>query len=261
MVGSATSPLVVEQLVDVYQEWIVDGVVQDGRVAFSSVARYNKPAMTYTTGGGAERLWATYRMDGTGEDARCAQARSVAARALAALGYRDGVFHLELLLDSRTDEFFFGECAARRGGVMIEQEVRVKHGVSLARSAMEVALGEPFSGKETPNRLYVGSTHLHLPRGTILKLPDVQTFCAPDYIHDLHITALLGVNDTPTVWSTASQQGMCVVSGETAEELEANMARARAAFAEQSLVAPTFDTKAKQREFMSHYEEDLRKLL
>jgi hypothetical protein len=131
----------------------------------------------------------------------------------------------------------------------------------LAAAAVEIALGEPFSGKEVLNERHVGFTHLYLPRGTIMKLPDEERFCSPDHIHALHITALLGVNDNPTVWSTASQQAMCVVSGESREELAANMAAARSAFVEQSLVAPTFETKAKQREFMSQYEDRLRRLL
>jgi biotin carboxylase len=260
----ATSPMVVETFIDAREEWFVDGVVQDGCVVFSSVGCYSEPNMVYV----AEHAddWTNpllyFRMDGTGQDARCAEARAMAGKALAALGYRDGVFHMELLLESTSDTLYFGECAARRGGGMIEEEVVTKHSFSLAEAAVDVAVGTPVSPPTTmPLNRHVGTTYLNLPRGTIIKLPDPKRFCAPDYVHDLYVSALLGVNDTPSVRTSAQQQAKCVVSGKDAAELRINMRRAQEDFIAQSLVAPTFGTKAEQRAFMATYEDAWRRQL
>ncbi|MFF7949034.1 ATP-grasp domain-containing protein [Streptomyces griseorubiginosus] len=255
---SATSPFVVEDLVDVAQEWIVDGVMQDGVVVFSSVGRYAAPCLSYTTD--AEPLH-IYRVDGTGEDERCAEARAFAGKALQALGYTDGVFHLELLLDRSSDTFFFGEVAARVGGCLIQEAVLLKHDFSLAGGAVDVALGRPVqSTSETTDRC-VATTSLHLPRGTVVRLPNSGRFAAADDIHEVRVAVLLGVNDHPEVRATTNWQGLALVSAASLAELDARMAAVRGEFIEQSLVAPTFGTGVQQRAFLADYEDAWRRLL
>jgi hypothetical protein len=258
LAASATSPFVVEDLVDVRQEWIVDGVVQDGAVVFSSVGRYAEPCLSYTTDAEPLRI---YRADGTGEDERCEQARAFAGKALQALGYEDGVFHMELLLDRDSDSFWFGECAGRVGGALIQEAVQVKHGFSLAGAAVDICLGESVSPAGPPEDRCVATTSLHLPRGTIVKLPDPDRLAATDGVHEVRISALLGVNDVPEIRSTTHWQGMCLVSADSLAELEDRMDAVRRAFAEQSLVAPTFGTGVQQRAFMAAYEDAWRRLL
>ncbi|WP_329098454.1 ATP-grasp domain-containing protein [Streptomyces sp. NBC_01439] len=255
---SATTPFVVEDLVDVEREWIVDGVVQNGTVVFSSVGSYAEPCLEYTTD---TKPLTVYRADGTGEDERCEEARAFAGKALHALGYDDGVFHLELLQDRATGAFWFGECAARVGGALIQEGVMAKHGFSLARSAVEVALGVPVSGADEDTGRYVATTSLHLPRGTVMKVPDPQRFCAPEYVHEVRIAARLGVTDTPAVRSTVHWQGLCLVSADSAEDLEVHLEAVRSAFVEQSMVAPTFGTGRQVRAFMDGYEEMWRQQL
>ncbi len=256
---SATSPYVVEDLVDVGEEWIVDGVVQNGIVVFSSLGRYGEPCLAYTTDDVAPIR--VLRMDKAGEDDRCAEARAFAGKALQALGYGDGVFHMELFLDRRTDTFSFGECAARVGGLLIQEIVQIKHGFSLASAGVDVALGEPVRGEDRDEGRFVGSTSLHLPRGTVIKLPDPHEFSAPEHIHEFRIAALLGVNDPPAVRATTDWQGICVVSAPSLEKLEARMNAAQRDFSAQSLVAPSFATGARQREFRAGHGEMLRKSL
>ncbi|WP_159049281.1 ATP-grasp domain-containing protein [Streptomyces canus] len=258
LAASATSPFVVEDLVDVAQEWIVDGAMQDGAVAFSSVGRYAAPCLNYTTDAEPMHI---YRVDGTGEDERCAEARAVAGKALQALGHTDGVFHMELLLDRSSDTFFFGEVAARVGGGLIQEAVLLKHGFSLAGAAVDVALGRPVRSAGEPSDRCVAMTTLHLPRGTIVKLPNVDHFTAAHDIHELRIVALLGVNDPPEVRTTIHRQGMSLVSAASPAELDARMAAVRREFAEQSLVAPTFGTGVQQRAFLAGYEDAWRRQL
>lgn len=260
LAASATSPFVVEDLVDVAQEWIVDGAMRDGVVVFSSVGRYAAPCLSYTTD--TEPLH-IYRADGTGEDDRCAEARAVAGKALQALGHTDGVFHLELLLDRASDTFVFGEVAARVGGCLTQEAVLLKHGFSLAGAAVDVALGRQLRPAEPGpgDGRCVAATSLHLPRGTIVKLPDPGRFTAPDDLHELRIAALLGVNDEPAVRATTNWQGLALVSAGSPAALDARMAQVRREFAEQSLVAPTFGTGVQQRAFLAGHEDALRRLL
>lgn len=247
LAAAPSSPFVAEDLVDVEQEWIVDGVVQDGIVVFSSVGRYAEPCLAFTEDAEPIRI---YRMDGAGEDTRCGEARAVAGKALQALGYQNGVFHLELLLERGTGQFVFGECAARIGGCMIQEAVRLKHGFSLAGAAIDVALGRTVHDTGTLSERCVGTTSLHLPRGTIIKLPTAARFSAASYVEDVRIAALLGVNDTPAFRATTQWQGMCLVGAGSMADLRAGMNAAQSRFAEQSLVAPTFDTGVRQIEFM-----------
>ncbi|OIJ87788.1 hypothetical protein BIV25_38195 [Streptomyces sp. MUSC 14] len=202
-----------------------------------------------------------YRADGTDEGEGCAQARAVAGKALQALGYTDGVFHMELLLDRSSDSFFFGEVAARVGDVLIQEAVLFRHGFSLAGAAVDVALGRPVGSVGDPSDRCVATTSLHLPRGTIVKLPNADRFTEADDIHELRIAALLGVNDVPEVRNTTNRQGLALVSAASLAELDTRMESVRREFAEQSLVAPAFGTGVQQRAFMAGYEDAWRRLL
>lgn len=250
----AGTPLVVEDLVDVGEEWVVDGVMQQARMVFSSVGRYAEPALDYTSdaeievGDNALRL---YRLDGHGDETSCDAARQVAGRALAALGYTEGVFHLELLRERGTGEFLFGECAARRGGGMIQEEVAFKHGFSLAGAAIDISLRRAVREPGPISDRFVATTYLYLPSGTILSVAEPGHLQELGFVHDVHISALVGPNTPPANMTTSYRQGMCVVSGGSSAELEENMARARQRFRECSHVAPTNGTKAEIRTFMA----------
>jgi hypothetical protein len=253
-----TSPLVVEDLVDVGEEWLVDGVVQNGAVVFASLARYGEPLLDYTSGsdvGVGRNVLRIFRLDGAADDNICATARDLAARSLKALGYEDGVFHLELLRDRRSGEFLFGECAARRGGAMVQEEVALRHGFSLAGAAVDIALGRPVRAPGAAYDRCVGSTHLHLPPGTILHVAGREDLQELGFVHDVHVSALVGPNVPPSVMTTSYRQGMCVVSGGSLDELEQNMDEARRRFRDRSVVAPTGRPPADVRAFMARQRQ------
>jgi hypothetical protein len=250
----ASSPLVVEDLVDVGEEWLVDGVVQDGRLVFASLARYGEPLLTYTARaevGVGRNVLRIFRVDGHEDEETCRVARDVAERSLTALRYGDGVFHLELLRERGTGTFLFGECAARRGGAMVQEEVALKHGFSLAGAAVDIALGRAVRSSRTLDERFVGSTYLHLPPGTILSVARPEDLQELGFVHDVYISALVGPNDPPATMSTSYRQGMCVVSARSVYELEDYMDQARQRFRERSVVAPTNGTKAEIRKFMA----------
>jgi hypothetical protein len=251
---SASSPLVVEDLVDVGEEWMVDGAVQHGSIVFAAPARCGEPLLDYTSAsdiGIGKNLLRFFRVGESEDEKTCESARAVAARSLEALGYTDGVFHMELLRDRQTGEFVFGECAARRGGVMVEEEVKLKHGFSLAGAAVDIALQRSVQPSVVVDDRYVGTTYLYLPFGTILRVAEPEELQQLGFVHDVHISALVGPNDPPSVMSTSYRQGMCVVSGGTPRKLEQNMDEACRRFQERSVVAPTGRPEAEIREFMA----------
>lgn len=248
------TPLVVEDLVDVGEEWLLDGVMQGGSMVFSSLGRYAAPPLSYTSGddvGVGDNALRVYRVDGHEDEITCKSARAVAEQALAALGYEDGVFHLELLRVRGSGEFLFGECAARRGGAMVQEDVVLKHGFSLAAAAVDVAVGRPVREPGPLDPRFVGSTYLYLSPGTIVEIADPDLLLELEFVHEVHISALVGPNTPPSSMTTSFRQGMCLVTGATEAELDENMATARRRFRELSRVAPTDGTKAEIRAFMA----------
>ncbi len=256
---TASTPLVVEDLVDVGEEWVVDGVMQGGSMVFASLGRYATPALSYTSDGNVgegDRALRIYRVDGQEDEATCRSARAIAEHSLTALGYAEGVFHLELLRVRGSGDFLFGECAARRGGAMVQEEVLLKHGFSLAAAAVDVAVRHPVCRPGPVDKRFVGSTYLYLPPGTIISIAGPEQMRECEFVHDVHISALVGPNDPPASMSTSYRQGMCLVTASSAAELEENMTAARLRFRELSSVAPTHGTKREIRAFMAAQRED-----
>ena len=252
LTSTSRTPLVVEDLIDVGEEWVVDGVVFQGQIAFASVGRYSVPILEYVSAGSAdENVMRVYRVDGRYDPTVIGRARDLAARALQALGYNDGVFHMELFRQPGQDEFVFGECAARRGGAMIQEEVEVLHSVSLAGAAVDIALGRPPHVTSSLHPRHIGTTYLHLPRGTIIDIATNEDMTSMAYVERAHISAMLGVNDPPRRPTSSDRQGMCVVSGDSFEDLDRNMRLARREFQRLSVVAPTFRPRGELLEFMN----------
>lgn len=248
----AATPLVVEDLVDVAEEWMYDGVVAGGEVVFGAVGRYAEPVLD-TIGSGhtgeGNRVVRTFRVDDVHDPEACAEARTLAQAALAALGYDDGAFHLELLRERGTGRFLFGECAGRRGGAMIEEEVLAKFGYSIAGGTIDAFLGREPRRPTRHDPDWFGSTYMHLPAGTLVDVAGPEDLLELDFVHAVHISALIGPLRAPEAMHSAYRQAMAVVSGRTREELEDNMEAARRRFAERSVVAPTDGTRAELRRF------------
>lgn len=254
-------PVLVEDWVDVAAEFCVDGLLLDGRVIFISVGQYNKPALAYTRRNGSPSADA-YRIARLGpEEEGFSAATALAIQALEALDYTEGIFHMEVLQEAGTGRLLFSECAARRGGAMIQEAVQAKHGISLAGIVIDIAVGRIPTIEPTTTSRCVSSTYLHLPPGTILRLPREEHFLAFDYVHAFHLSALLGTNDPPERHDSTHQQAMCVVSGRSKDELDSNMRAVQREFTRTSLVAPTLGTKRQLRDFMETYEEQWRSVL
>ncbi len=135
-----------------------------------------------------------------------------------------------------------------------------RHAESFLAYATESNAKLMYHIRTNENNRHIGTTYFHLPQGTILELPGRERFTSAGNVHDLYVAVTVGVHDPPTKIAMM-RSGMCLISAASASVLEFAMTSASNAFNEHSLVAPTFDGRAEQREFQRAHEVSLGRLL
>ncbi|MBM7086359.1 ATP-grasp domain-containing protein [Micromonospora humidisoli] len=159
-------------------EWMAEGVVYNGEILFFGLGVYTEPCLTAITG---QKPLSLRRIDPTDEADAYAAAEPVVRSAIAALGLRDSVFHMELFRERATGRIVFSECAARRGGALTQEQVMAKFNVDLGEAALLCAVGRKPQLDVKVNPGVVGCAGLYGPAGTILGYPDVDALMArPD---------------------------------------------------------------------------------
>jgi hypothetical protein len=166
----ARRTFVLEEFMD-GEEWVANGIVHDGEVLFLSLSTYGEPCLTALTE--QRPLWARV-MDPDDEAWAYARAEAVVKASLEALGMSSGVFHMELFHNEETGTISFGECAARRGGGLTQEQILHKFNVDLAEAGVLCAMGKrpDLNVKVRPG--YVGYTHLLGRPGTLMSYPSVK---------------------------------------------------------------------------------------
>jgi len=178
--GLLTRTFVVEEFIE-GEEWFVDGVVSGGRITFASLGRYGRTCLEAVSESTPVR---TFCLDPMTDKLCYESAMPLVAKALSTLGLTDSVFHLELF-HQPCGGIAFGECAARRGGGPIRDQVRYKFGVDLAYHGVRALLetGSADSIATTVVDGEVASAYLPLAHGTLLDHPSVQELLAqPDVV-------------------------------------------------------------------------------
>ena len=150
------------------EEWFADGVMHGGELVFLALGRYQQTCLETVS---AINRWSWRCFDPHEDPEIYASARALAATAVPALGLTDGTFHLEMFHDQEAGTTVFGECAARRGGGLVEQMVERKFGVSLAEAAIRCALGADPAVRSEIRPGVVGSVALPNMTGTLLAHP------------------------------------------------------------------------------------------
>lgn len=134
----------------------VDGLWQDGRLAWSCLSRYAAPPIAWNEG----TILGDAQVARADQPGLCAEADDLASRALRGLGAPDTVFHFEAYRCSRgrhAGRLVFGECAIRVGGGLIPEAVALTYGVDLYDLLTGLALGEkvkPPPRNDSPRRRY-----------------------------------------------------------------------------------------------------------
>ncbi|HEX4791558.1 MAG TPA: ATP-grasp domain-containing protein [Actinospica sp.] len=232
--GLSQRTFLLEELVE-GEEWIADGFVFDGELVFCAVGRYNDPCLKVLN---AEIPLCLRHFDPQSEAAAYELALPVVEGALRALGLRDGVFHMELFHDPDAGSLVFGECAARRGGGLIHEQLQAKFNVNTAEAALLCALGRRPEPVVKARPEVIGSTFLITPPGTVLDFPSPAELCALPGVRFARMERPRGQHYGAGLASTNQRIGQVLVSARTEEELVERFEEVGRWYRERLLVLP-----------------------
>ena len=222
------------------QEWLANGVVFGGELQFLCVSSYHKSCLTTLS----EKEWLrTFVFDPVDDAEVYERVTPFVENALRTLGLRDGVFHMEVFDDIEGDRLVFGECAARRGGVFVEEEIAYKFGVSLAEAAIQCALGERPVIKPEVRPGHVGTVYLPYTPGVLVARPSAEELVALPDVQWAMVEWPVGLHMFQAR-STIMKIGQAMVTADSREELFRRGDEVVTWFTDRTLVAP-FDSTAR----------------
>jgi biotin carboxylase len=224
-------------------EWHVDGVVFDGHLEFISVGGYRETCLTTVTG---QKPLNTFLFDPVDDAAVYERVTPLAERCLQVLGLANGVFHMELFHDADSGSLTFGECAARRGGGLIEEMVAHKFGVSLATAAIECVLGTKPTIKPEVRAGVVGSAYLPYIPGTLVSHPSTDELMELAGVEFATIELPAGYVMKPGV-DTTLKIGQVMISAESRDALFRRADEIVEWFCERAVVVPADASPAQLR--------------
>lgn len=191
----------------------VDGVVRHGTVLFLVASRYLRNVVEIHTGG----LVGSVTVDPDSHPRLYSQVHDLTSTALRAIGYTDGVFHLEAF--EQEDRLVFGECAGRIGGGMVLATTRAKFGVDLYDEWARSVLGRP-SGIARDRRYQPdphGWVQLTARPGRIVAMPSADELRAQPGI--VAVQPCLAIGDTVPCEASNARVARVVMRGTTEEDL------------------------------------------
>ncbi|MGI5380731.1 ATP-grasp domain-containing protein [Streptomyces sp. CA-251387] len=183
---SACGPLLVERFIPMEAELHCDAVVWSGNVDFVTVSRYFEPLL-----GRRGDNSGTYLL--REDDPYNEPARRMNTAVVRALGLREGVTHLELFVTP--SGLVIGEIACRPAGAGVPEAIRMRHGVDLWRSHIDIALGTrpalPLP-EQRPGKGILANVWLPVRPGRITRLSRAGALAElPDVVH-VDVTAKVG---------------------------------------------------------------------
>ncbi len=239
--GVTARTFVAEEFVE-GEEWFADGVVSDGRLRFVSLGRYAKNCLTAVSERSPVR---TFCLDPVADKEVYDAALPVVTQALTALGLGYGVFHMELF--HHGSQVTFSECAARRGGGPISDQVRHKFGVDLAALSLLAQLQPIADIAAEPVPGAVASAFLPLVEGTLLDHPSVEELLAQPDVVNARIFVPRGLRTTGPGASTFGRLGEFTVHTDSVEQTVRRLDEVSAWFAAKSKVLPLTTTMRELR--------------
>lgn len=225
-------------------EWTADGILFDGELLFCSLATYGEPCVDQVSAG---RPLSLRRFDPDDDKAMFDRGLPVVRESIKALGLRTGVFHMELFHDSATGEVAFSECAARRGGVLVHEEVQAKFGVNIAESAVLCSIGRRPDLKVRTDPRVIGGGFLMGRPGTLIKCPSPAEVNARPGVLFTRVERTYGSKISGELVNTNQRIAQCLVAGDTYEEWSRRLDEVRAWFDDQVVVIPDVLTNRERR--------------
>jgi biotin carboxylase len=232
--GISTRTFLLEEFIE-GEEWIADGVVYDGELIFYALARYGEPCLT--TVQRQLPLWQR-RFDPETESWAYSRADPVVRRSVAALGPYSGVFHMELFHDPRDGSVTFSECAARRGGALVQEELQAKFAVDLGDCAVQCALGRHPELSVKIRDGVIGGTYLLGPAGTLISCPSPAELRELPGVEFVRMDHPFGTRLSGRIADTTQKLGQVLLSADSVPEFTERAEQIRTWFTERLLVAP-----------------------
>ena len=227
------------------RELTADGVVVDGELAFVGLGYYEQPCLTTII---AQQRMQTYKLDPSSDASTYDRVVPTVRGALAALGLRDGVFHMELFHDVETDEVWFSECAARRGGGLIHEEIDRKFSVDLGDAALRAAAGLAPELEPAVRPGVVGATFLPQQEGILLECPSAGDLLSRPSVEYARIELPVGFHMRGSVSDTIGRVGQVLLRTPSMPAFLAASNDTVAWFSERMVVLPTTLSPAELRD-------------
>ncbi|WP_117212070.1 ATP-grasp domain-containing protein [Allorhizocola rhizosphaerae] len=208
----AARTFVVEEFID-GEELFADGIVSGGRMRFVALGRYPQNCLKAVNDRSPVR---TFTLDPISDKAYYNQALPVVEKSLATLGLADGIFHMELF--SSQYGVVFSECAARRAGGPIRDQVRYKFGVDLAELGTMALLGSIEDITLSKKDGCVAGAFLPLVEGTLLDHPSEAELLTREGVVGARIFVPRGLRTAAAGGNTFGRMGEFWVHAPTAAE-------------------------------------------
>jgi hypothetical protein len=196
----------------------------------------------------AQQRMQTFRLDPRTDASTYDRVVPTVRGALAALGLRDGVFHMELFHQVETDAVWFSECAARRGGGLIHEEIDIKFSVDLGDAALRLAAGLTPEIEPAVRPGVVGATFLPLEEGILLECPTAEDLLCRPSVEYARIELPIGFHMRGSVSDTIGRVGQVLLRAPTLPAFLAASHDAVAWFCERMTVLPTTLSPAELRD-------------
>lgn len=225
-------------------EWTADGILFDGELLFCSFATYGEPCVAQVNEG---RPLSLRRFDPDRDKAVFDLGLPVVRRSLEALGLRTGIFHMELFHDPETGEPAFSECAARRGGALVHEELQAKFGVNITESAVLCAIGRRPDLRVKIDPRVIGGGFLMGRPGTLVKCPTPAEITARPGVLFARVERPYGSKVAGELANTNERIAQCLIAAESEEEFAQRLAEVRQWFDDQVVVLPDVLTNRERR--------------
>jgi biotin carboxylase/acyl carrier protein len=234
-------------------EWLADGVVHRGELRFLALGRYQEPLLRMLN---TDTPLIMYRLDPVGDADAYTRVEPVVRTALTALGLDDGVFHMELFVDDETGHVTFSECAGRRGGGLIQEEVHLKYGVDLGRAAVRVAADLDPDLRPDVLTATVGSTMISGPGGTLVSCPTPAELMTQPGVEFARLHAAYGTTLGSGRGSTTERIAETLIVADSADGVLHRADGIRRWFLDRTVVVPTRPTGRELRFWQARHWPD-----
>ncbi len=232
---SLPQSMVIEEFIE-GEEWHVDGWMSKGELQFFAISKYGAPLINIQKGALVQSI--TLRPELHQE--LYSRLEGFLSKSLKTLGLEDGVFHLELFYNEKTDTMTFSECGARIGGGLIAQNFKHMFNIDLIEVLIKLSIGEKvIVDQSNGTKEYSGWVYLPSISPDTKELPAESLMKGQPGVVEVHYNWKPGQKMPDTRLSTVQRTGMVLVSGESEQHVNERMKNIIQYFVEATSAVPS----------------------